>query len=548
MGQIAKLYLVYLIFFQLLVNNHAFSKTIVISPTEDQTVIIENNQASPINPGDTVYLTSGRYKQLLIRNINGSKESPIVITNKGGVVKISDGPNYGVSMRNSSYIIFEGSPSLEKPIQIFNITNGNGISVEDRSSDITIRNIEINNVSKSGIMAKSDPTCNLNSPDRNNFKLENLIITNCLIFNTGDEGIYVGSAFYSGQRLNCNGQPITKLPHIIENVEISYNTIHSTGKDALQVSSTPVNCKVHNNRIYNDSVNEILNQMTGILIGGGCKCEIYNNLLADGKGSGIEILGKPGSLIFNNIIHNAGITFLPNLPPNNFPKHGIYVNNVLNEPDFHIHIFNNTIINTKTNGITLDSKLNTPSAIKNNIIINPGAFPLTRNRSFIFSNFDQKSVTLLSNLLTLSENDLFDNLSEFMFYPAINSPQINSGTNIDFFSFDFDFYNKLRPKNGKIDIGAVEFQEDVIISRENLHIKIFPNPTSDFTSIEIEQSEENPIEIEIINSLGQSIRGPFYFKDSFVNYTINIQDLRGGIYIILVKSQHGKTSKVLIKK
>jgi len=49
--------------------------------------------------------------------------------------------------------------------------------------------------------------------------------------------------------------------------------------------------------------------MSGILIGGGAKCDCYNNKIFDGKGDGIDVFGLGYMKIFNNLIVRAGRTF-----------------------------------------------------------------------------------------------------------------------------------------------------------------------------------------------------------------------------------------------
>lgn len=536
-----------LIFVVIFLTCNSYGKSHVITPNDQQTIIIESTSSKPINPGDTIFLIEGKYKQLLIRNLNGTATNPILLMNLGGVVVISDGPTYGVSFRNSSNIIFRSNSLKDHQIKIVDIINGNGISIEDRSSEITIAGIEINTVAKSGIMIKSDPTCGPDSPTRDNFILKNIKVHTNKIIGTGDEGIYAGSSFYGGQPLTCEGLPIIKLPHIIENIEIYDNTINSTGKDAIQVSSTPEECKIYNNHITQDSQDQIINQSSGILIGTGCKCYVYNNFIEEGNGGGIEVFGKPGTTIFNNIIVNPGRNLFPELPPNLLPKHGIYINNRFNEDEFFIYIFNNTIINPKTNGITLASRLSKPSAIVNNLILNPGAFPLTRTRSFVFSSINQSEIISQGNYFTLVEDGLFSDLSVIPYYPSADSPLINGGVFIDFFDLDFDFYKNKRPMNGQFDIGALEYQEEVLQEDNLIHFKLFPNPSSSFVNVELSLNKTKMIEFRFVNSLGQTLKNTFYFNDSYVFFTIETATLPKGIYFMIATIENQSYSKVLIK-
>ena len=113
--------------------------------------------------------------------------------------------------------------------------------------------------------------------------------------------------------------------------------------------------------------------MSGILIGGGAKCDCYNNKIFDGKGDGIDIFGLGFMKIYNNLIVRAGRTFKPNEPTEY--KHGIYVGEVVNSPNATFKLFNNTIVSPKSSGIKYSNQEAAMGYIKNNIIANPGLDP-----------------------------------------------------------------------------------------------------------------------------------------------------------------------------
>ena len=66
----------------------------------------------------------------------------------------------------------------------------------------------------SGIYGKDDPDCTFKST-RDKFTQYNTIIHDCFITNTGDEGMYIGSSFYSGETLTCNGKDTLIFPHLL---------------------------------------------------------------------------------------------------------------------------------------------------------------------------------------------------------------------------------------------------------------------------------------------------------------------------------------------
>ena len=56
-------------------------------------------------------------------------------------------------------------------------------------------------------------------------------------------------------------------------------------------------------------------QNYGLLIGGGTTGKCYNNLVMNGSGNGINVLGIGNNILYNNVIVNAGNNVVNN--PNN---------------------------------------------------------------------------------------------------------------------------------------------------------------------------------------------------------------------------------------
>ena len=94
-----------------------------------------------------------------------------------------------------------------------------------------------------------------------------------------------------------------------------------------------------------DSQSGVYGQLAGIMLGGGSKCDCYNNNIIEGKGDGIEDHGLGGNRIFNNLIIDAGRTFYPG--DQSQKKHGIYIDDVSVQPDSSYRILFNDIINPK---------------------------------------------------------------------------------------------------------------------------------------------------------------------------------------------------------
>lgn len=342
-----------------------------------------NAAYSYLQPGDTVYLKAGTRGKLLIRNFTGAAGLPIVFMNKDGVVTVSTEEYYGISILNCRYIRFsgQGSSNSSYGIQIKKVLAGSGIGIGSLSSDFEIDHLSIENCLIGGIYAKTDPDCSFKAT-RENFTQFNTSIHDNYIANVGNEGMYIGSSYYSGATITCGGKDTVVMPPLLNNVSIYNNIVENTGWDGIQVSSAPAHCHIFNNTVLNDSQAEMPNQMSGILMGGGSKCDCNNNFISNGKGDGIENHGLGGNRIFNNIIVNAGKTYLPNDASQ--MKHGVFVSDVSMMKDSTVTIYFNDIINPKSDGIRFQSIKSKHSILVSNLIINPGNYNLyeTDNTSF----------------------------------------------------------------------------------------------------------------------------------------------------------------------
>jgi hypothetical protein len=182
----------------------------------DSSVRLIDGATAPYNkvqPGDTIYLEAGNRDKLLIRNFNASAGKPIVFINKDGCVYINTASYYGISISNCRYILFSGhgNNDIKYGIQIKKVTAGCGISIGAMSSDVEIEHVSIENCSTEGIIAKTDPDCSVKAC-RGNFTQFNTIIHDNYISNVGNEGMYIGSSYYSGVKIKCNGKDTVLLP------------------------------------------------------------------------------------------------------------------------------------------------------------------------------------------------------------------------------------------------------------------------------------------------------------------------------------------------
>jgi hypothetical protein len=490
---------------------------IIVQPS----VLCVDGTSSPYNqvqPGDTLFFAGGPRTYLLIRNFTGDLTKPILFMNVNGPVTINTDWHYGIVFRNCKYIRMTGTgdPNFYYGFMITRVQNGAGLSIGELSSYTEIDHVYIDSVSIAGIYAKTDPDCSFTST-RDKFTQYNTIIHDCYIAHTGDEGLYIGSSFYSGKTLTCNGKDTLVYPHLMQGVRIYNNIVRYSGWDGIQVGSASVNCQIFNNLVMFDSQSETNWQMSGILVGGGSQCDVYNNYIYKGKGDGIESLGIGDYRIFNNIIVDAGRSYCPNDPSK--MKYGIYVNDNSALPGLAFTIVFNDIINPKSNGIRFSSAVTTNNLIASNAIINPGL----GSNAYIVVTSPSANVSVKNNYCAPNtENAGF---VDSTFRLAAGSPLINNGYS-DGRRVYFDYFYRPRPSGPRFDIGTYEYNpaipeeqgtrgegDSAYNPREFGHFTVdpvpFPNPVQKNLTIAFTIDEVSDVELIIYDMRGTG----FYHED-----------------------------------
>jgi len=504
-----------------------------------------------IVPGDVICLLAGEKEYLLLKDIQGTEEQPITIINKGGAIIINTDHFYGIKFDNCKHIIFSGGgeEGLQYGIQVQGVSNGAGMSIDNMSTNIEVEFIEVAHTLLAGIYAKTEPyqgDCN-NLITRDKFTMYNLSIHNCYLHDIIDEGFYIGSSKYTGQTIyQCNN--IVVLPHVIEGVYIYNNTIERTGWDGIQVSSSPENCNIFENLISYDSQEEEYGQMSGILIGGGSKCDCYNNKIFDGKGDGIDVFGMGFMKIYNNLIVRAGRTYKPGTPTNF--KSGIYVGYVANalSPNATFKLYNNTIISPKSFGITYNNNEAAMGYAINNLITDPGYMNTVGNEAYINLMVNEDKVTQNNNFLSPDNaTPKFIDFTNNDFDLKPNSQAVNYGTSLTSEGITFDIDNRFRPFHTYFDAGAYECHNShaAIIENETVIGAPYPVPAKQYIDIPINVNSNNNIEIVLTSLKGIIVLKKVFTKNQITNSKISIDiiNLPTGKYILSTK-----VDKVIINK
>ncbi len=515
-----------------------------------------------IKPGDTLLFAAGNRNYLLIKNFQGQPGKPIVMMNTGGEIIIDTDHYYGISIQNCRYFKFTGTgaPNKTYGVQIKRVANGGGIGIGDLSSDFELDHVSVENCLIGGIYAKTDPDCSLTSV-RSAFTQYNTNIHDNYIANVGNEGLYVGSSSYRGQTVNCNGNDVVLMPGLLEGVKIYNNIIRYSGWDGIQVSSASKNCQIYNNTVLFDSQSETASQMSGILIGGGSKCDCYNNYISQGKGDGIESHGLGGYRIFNNIIVDAGLSFKPNDMTQ--MKYGIFVTDISVQKDSAFYIQHNDIINPKSEGIRFSSVNSKNNLIASNVIINPGNFDYYENGNTSFKGKDAYIMFQYTQSEAIIKNNY---LARNAFSVGFSSPTMNSPNDfklvagsllIDATDIDgkirFDFSGFPRPLGVKSDIGAFEYDPVTSIETPPLipdnQIRLLQNPVKYFLLFSIPKESNSTVYLQVYTLNGKIILQLKQSKLSAENQVIqaNISKMASGIYVYTIRSGEYASSGKFLK-
>ncbi|NPD46194.1 MULTISPECIES: T9SS type A sorting domain-containing protein [unclassified Lentimicrobium] len=513
-----------------------FSSVLTAQKTINCDYIIEVDDVSitnhTANPGDTMCLMAGVRPQLYMKNIEGTADEPIVIINYGGVVNIETELSYGLKFAFCRYIKLTGTgdSNEEYGIQIDTVALGNGIDIGFQSSDFEVENVEVQKTKYVGIMAKTDPDCTF-SAVRDSFTMYNVNIHDNYLHHIGTEGMYIGNSFFLGHSLSACDTVV--LPHIIEGVKVYNNIVHNTGWDGIQVGCALYNCDIYNNDVYLDSQEEQTYQMSGIIVNTGSSCDVHDNIIIDGKGTGIFNQGTGGQYFFNNLIVNAGRDYFPEdqILKQQFGIFSKY--QYILPPDSNFYFFNNTIINPKSDGIRFYNANSDHNVFSNNIILNPGAFDYytengsvnnTGADSYIHNYLDCTIIDTSNNIFERSSKDqYFVDTTEYNYRLTNNSPAVNIGDDVASYDVFWDLDGNVRPYNNAADIGAYEYQSSstsALNEESHLLFNIIPNPSDHFIQIEIPIGFSSECHIEILN-----IKGERMYLDSMVSDDKRIIDI-----------------------
>jgi hypothetical protein len=515
------------------------------------------SNANMVRPGDTICLEPGARQFVWISYLHGTADAPVVVVNNGGLVDIS-GFYYGIKIDSCSHLILSGKgfQGLMYGIKIHDV-NGTGLSIQGLSTDIEVESLEIARTELSGIIAKTDPDTADFSSTREKFVQRNTIIHDNYIHHTKTEGMYIGNSHYFGQLVSYRGKDTLVYPHALKGVQIYSNHMDSTGWDGIQVSSADSGCFIHHNYIYADSQREEMNQMSGILIGGGSSCDCYNNSIMNGKGDGIDVFGQGVEFVYNNFIFQAGRNYNPGSNVYPYQKVGIYAGSTEMNMPTSLGIHFNTIIFPKSYGIRVSDYPGTTNLASSNIIVGPGMYAKEGQQAFIMKENQGTDFSWFNNLTNAFCSPIgFRDTASVNYDLLPGSPGVDKGSYIDNLNLNWDFLCRWRPFARGYDIGAFECHDPILIGLPEqpapagtLNL-VNPNPASENATLTFTLSENVFTDIGLYNSQGKLVRKIFNGTHAVGTYTISfsVKGLCPGEYHCILTTPSGKTSRTLIVK
>lgn len=436
-------------------------------PPGNKKVIAKNNvgngmwytdakAAFNLNPGDTLCIPAGDYEFIQLGNLVGTAAKPIVIMNCGGVVRTGIRTlktDVSFSIMGGKYVHINGSgtPGVEYGFDV-NGQNLLGIKMQgvylgSGSSDIDIHNFYIHDV-MSFLVAKTTQDCSNPQFWEGAYVMRNVKIHHIKARYSDAEGFYIGNTHYTLDFAFCKNIK----SHHIENLEVYDNDLQYMAQDGIQVSMADLGeNKIHHNLVRYYGRTKIEAQAYGLLMGGGSRVKLYNNVVDNGFMPGIALFGSGISYVYNNTVSNVE------------NGEGINVSDKLILQPVTAYIYNNTIYNTGNTGIKIYAYLTTVGhKVYNNLVIENalgGSYPTD---GLYIRGAQNIKLDYGNNLFVTTANagKVVTSVSSGDFHLTNTSAAIDAGVAkaVSDLGLTTDLDDQKRPVNSGFDVGAYEYQ------------------------------------------------------------------------------------------
>lgn len=220
----------------------------------------------------------------------------------------------------------------------------------------------------------------------------------------------------------------------------------------------------------------------------------------------------------------------------------------------YLNIFNSTIVNNTSPGSILYMGNATGTKITNTILWNPGSYEIIRydassDLTVTFSDIKDGADSSWFEESCIDSDPLFISSDPDSFFLSPYSPCINAGS-IDTSGLLLppgDFYGNNRIINGRVDMGAVEYQSILITAESKRYsdesLIIFPNPALNDVYFKNDNIENRIYRVILLNSQGMIVAT----FEKPVNNKLNLQSCQPGIYMLNFCFQEGQmlTRKII---
>lgn len=272
------------------------SKTWVVGPTQPGEIYIKDASAKGWKGGDTLKIMAGTYSVIQIDSFGGDPCRDIIVINSGGLVNVTGSMRFQSDVHHVK-ILGVGSAGLTHGFKCKNFAF-------NRANHFTMGNIECGpNPDGVGIYGKQDPYINQPWTQYPNYVSNKITIDNCYVHDVAGEGMYIGHTYPSGDPDQGN-----RIPIRMDSVTISNCIVKNCGWDAIQLSNARNGCLIYGNKVSNFGITDIDGQRAGIISGGNTNSNVFNNVVENGTGNGIQFFGYGKMECYWNTITNVGNT------------------------------------------------------------------------------------------------------------------------------------------------------------------------------------------------------------------------------------------------
>lgn len=211
---------------------------------------------------------------------------------------------FGLNFANCEHIVFDGRGynNLDFGFKVIAMPEfaNTAIQCSGLCNELEFFGIEIYKADFAGFMIKADPSANQPQYWWPTYKHNNLRIHHCYIHDTTGEGSYLGHYnpnWYEGT--NSQGESVRYRAHHLYNPRIYRNIYKHQGYDNFQLNNAE-NAEICYNVFIDGGYRMEKDQTSALAL--GLSGKIYNNIIYDHFGPGIQILCMGDVEIFNNII------------------------------------------------------------------------------------------------------------------------------------------------------------------------------------------------------------------------------------------------------